>query len=610
MTQEKFLQDLAELHGIFEQKQSYLSGLQKWIKEAGKEQEVLEGLLDVLWLEKTEETRYIAYARLKNKHFEPLDIYLEKLWTNQEDCDDAFETSYKETRKIHEALQEEILREIENKWLLTKFYRTILEETHRLWKLYSDLFLVWNRKLLFGVNRELEARFENNQEAIIAFLQAEWLFDRGHRWEQADRSYSILENVWDGYISRSYSEICKTEVTVLKQAYDDFIAKLDTLEDEIYEQKMQYIEYYRAIRQALAETDVNRLVERWARVDTLWMDITSPIQPGHMLEYYEDKYRRAVSIESDIRIVDPSIPKSEVLGNIKNMYEALYDEIGRENFSESYHFSLNNLEKVQLYIWAPIFMYGSFLCGAYSAQVVPNDDTVSSEFGKKIFALPKFVHEAQRAAPRMKLDSECIDEKILQKYYAFLEKDFHHYFDIYDIETIWHEYGHSLWLKQGSEVLMNGEWKFKYIEEFKATAWGLVAYFLAWGNETIDEDIVVTHLMRVIKFLRYREVEDILPYYCECLIHLHIFFESGLIEYKAGKIHLNFKEKTFSEFKKLYTAVYTQQIFNYLNTLEAGNFLFEFVDTVENIYLPKHPKARRFVESYYEVYKEKGNEVV
>lgn len=34
MTQQKFLQDLAELHRIFEQKQTYLSSLQKGIKEA------------------------------------------------------------------------------------------------------------------------------------------------------------------------------------------------------------------------------------------------------------------------------------------------------------------------------------------------------------------------------------------------------------------------------------------------------------------------------------------------------------------------------------------------------------------------------------------------
>ena len=610
MTQEKFLQDLAELHRIFEEKQSYLSSLQKGIKEAWKEQEVLDGLLEVLGVEKTEETRYIAYARLKNKHFEPLDIYLEKLWKTQDERDEVFEISYRETRKVHEALQEEILSEIGKKSLLTEFYRTILTETHRLWKLYSDLFLVWNRKLLFWVNRELEKRFDGNQEAIITYLKSEWLFEKGHRGEQADRSYSILEQVWDTYISRSYSEICKAEVEALVRWYDDFIEKLEWLEDEIYNQKQAHIDYYKAVRKALAEIDTDRLVERWAEVDTLWMDITSPIQPGHMLEYYEDKYRRAVSIESDVRIVDPSIPKSEVLSNIKNMYEALYDEIGRDNFLESYHYSLNNLEKVQLYIWAPIFMYGSFLCGSYSAQVVPNDDIVSKEYGKKIFAFPKFVYEAQRSAPRMKLDSECIDEEILTKYCAFLEKDFEHYFDIYDIETIGHEYGHSLWLKEWSEVRMNEGWKFKYIEEFKATAWWLVAYFLAWGNEMINEDIVVTHLYRSIRMMRYREVEDILPYYCECLIHLHIFFTSGLVEYKGWKICLNYKEKTYWDFKELYTAVYTQQIFSYLNTLEAGNFLNEFVEQVDTIYLPKHPKARRFVESYYEVYKQKGNEVM
>jgi len=610
MTQEKFLQDLAELHKIFAEKQSYLSWLQKGIKELWAERVILDNILDILNLEKNDETRYTVYARLKNKYFEPLDIYLEKVWKTQIERDEAFETSYKETRKVHEQLQEAILSEIGEKQLLTEFYRTILEETHSIGKLYSELFLAWNKALLFGVNRELEERFNGSQEAILDFLREEKLFDRWHRWELADRSYSILVKTWETYISRSYSEVCRWEVNAIVVAYDWFITKLEKLEDEIYGQKTQYIDYYRAVRKALAETEVDRLVERWARVDTLWMDITSPIQPGHMLEYYEDKYRRAVSIESDIRIVDPSIPTSQVLKNIKNMYEALYDEIGRENFSESYHYSLNNLGKVQLYVGAPIFMYGSFLCWSYSAQVVPNDDEVSKQYGKKIFAFPKFVHEAQKVAPKMKLDSECIDMTLLKKYDAFLEKDFELYFDIYDIETIGHEFGHSLWLKPWSEVLMNTWGEYKHIEEFKATAWGLVAYFLAWGNEVIDEDIVITHLIRSIRMMRYREVEDILPYYCECLIHLHIFFESGLAEYKAWKIHLNFKQKTYWDFKELYTAVYTQQIFTYLNTLEAGNFLHEFVEKSGRVYLPKHPKARRFVENYYDIYKQQGNEVI
>ena len=44
---------------------------------------------------------------------------------------------------------------------------TIFEYTHKLGKLYSDLFLQWNRKLLFEQNRELEARFDGNQDAKV-----------------------------------------------------------------------------------------------------------------------------------------------------------------------------------------------------------------------------------------------------------------------------------------------------------------------------------------------------------------------------------------------------------------------------------------------------------
>jgi hypothetical protein len=90
--------------------------------------------------------------------------------------------------------------------------------------------------------------------------------------------------------------------------------------------------------------------------------------------------------------------------------------------------------------------YGSFLCGAYSAQVVPNDDVVSKVHGKKIFAFPKYVLEAQKSAPRMKLDSKLISEEILEKYRKFLDGREEDYYKIYDIETIGHEFGHTLWL--------------------------------------------------------------------------------------------------------------------------------------------------------------------
>jgi len=68
------------------------------------------------------------------------------------------------------------------------------------------------------------------------------------------------------------------------------------------------------------------------------------------MEYYDDAYRRSVAIEFDLRLSDPSLMESTVAKDVEHMYEAMFDEIGRENFKESYEYSLKNQKQVQLYI--------------------------------------------------------------------------------------------------------------------------------------------------------------------------------------------------------------------------------------------------------------------
>jgi hypothetical protein len=79
---------------------------------------------------------------------------------------------------------------------------------------------------------------------------------------------------------------------------------------------------------------------------------------------------------------------------------------------------------------------------------------VSRVHGKKIFAFPKFVRESQKSAPKMQLDKKIISHEILEKYYVFLNGLEEDYYNIYDIETIGHEFGHTLWLTPGCEVQM------------------------------------------------------------------------------------------------------------------------------------------------------------
>ncbi len=609
MNKQQFLQNISKIHTIFNTHEAHYNSLSKWVNELWEQRDILDNFLDTLDLEKTPETYYAASARIWDKKFEPLDVYLEKSGASREKRDEVFESSYNYVRSYYERLQWEMIWEIKTEKLLPEFYLKIFQHTHKLWVLYSGLFLKWNKKLLFETNRNLENKFNDDQDAINSYIEENKLMDRGHRWELADRTYSILIQEWNWFVSKSYGEIFPKEVWEVIEAYEDFITDLQLSEDEVFDRKLAYIEYFRAIQNAWKQQDVDQLVAAWSEVDVKWMAIDTPVQPGHPIEYYEDKYRRAVSIEFDMRLLDPSLFESEVAADIENMYEGMYDEIGRENFPDSYEFSKNNQKQVGLYIWAPVLAYGSFLCGAYSAQVVPNDDEVSRIHGKKIFAFPKYVMEAQRAAPKMLLDTTIISETILEKYREFLNGPDENYYKIYDIETIGHEFGHTLWLTPWSELAMWKTGLFKNIEEFKATAGWLVAHFLKWPSD-LDEEIVVTHLMRSIKIMRYREVEDILPYYCECLIHLHILFESGIVWYEDGKIELYINDQNLVALREMYIWVYTQEIFTYLNLMDAGNFLFEFVVRENSVFLPKDEQVRKFVEEYYKQYKLIGNEVV
>jgi hypothetical protein len=122
------------------------------------------------------------------------------------------------------------------------------------------------------------------------------------------------------------------------------------------------------------------------------MKIKTPFQISHPLEFYEDKYRKAVAPEWDLRILN-TVFESDVEESIESMYENIYDEIphpnplpkgegteqfySRKYYKSSYEFSLANQKRVQLYLTSPVLYYSSELTGLFSAQVVPNDEVIS-----------------------------------------------------------------------------------------------------------------------------------------------------------------------------------------------------------------------------------------
>ena len=178
--------------------------------------------------------------------------------------------------------------------------------------------------------------------------------------------------------------------------------------------------------------------------------------------------------------------------------------------------------------------------------------------------------------------------------------------EIYDISTVGHEYGHILWIDSDTETKMNGTGQFKNIEEFKATSGGLMAFFHN-EREELKKHVVDDVVSRAVGLMAWREVGEVLPYYCEGLIHLDILFGSGIIIYD-GQIKIDYSK--YDTMKEAYISAYKNLAENYLKKVDASEYLAQYAVKNEGIYLPKNEKIKSFVEHYYARYKEIGQQTV
>ncbi len=588
-----------------------LKTLFDWVENEGESREILEEFLEYIWLENNSETRLWAYFRIVELRENSLVLYMEKAWFPQEQIDEFLDLSYNYVSDFYSDIQKSLLNYIEENNLLTDFYNEIFKWVYEVGVAFNSLFLPWRNHIVNLVNRELESRFENDTDKIMQFLNENNLLDLWHNWEIADRSYSSLVINENGdFESKSYFDVFKFEVNLIVKALDKFIKKLSCQEDDIYDSKEYYIDYLTAIKYAFLERDVNRLVEKWSIVDEKWMEIKTPFQISHPLEFYEDKYRQAVAPDWDLRI-ENEVFESTVKDNILDMYEKIYDDIWRDRFKSSYEYSLWNINRVNLFISTPVLYFSSELTWLFSAQVVPNDDVISEKCGKKIFAFPEMVLEDKKSRPFLKWQSEIFSEDLLDNYRKYIFWDPKNFYNVYDIETIGHEFWHTLWLDLDTESKMNSKtWVYKNIEEFKATAWWLVAYFVSKNDdEELRKNMLLDHINRTIWLFAYKKVNEVVPYYCEALIHFQILMESRIIKIVDNKIVFDYCEDLYWYLKEWYINHYLDLVWVYLNKVDANEFLKRYTIKEGLYYLPQNEVLRDFVNHFTDVYNKYWNEI-
>ena len=495
----------------------------------------------------------------------------------------------------------------------------------------------WTDHIIHSVNLELSDMFNGDDAKVFEMLQGESLLDTDTSGCVGDRCYSVLKKV-EGltsddvsqsdddksfsdlsnkpvgqkssagltpqYKSVAYAEAFPEQVKGVTIALEQLISLLGQHEDDVFNQKSEWIAYFTAIKEAFAHTQTDELIGKWAEVDRKWMAVKTPLQVGHPLEYYEDHYRKAVALEWDLRIVNPNLQEgSATRENIKNFASTMAESFGADA-QRTMAKNLTQVDETQLYIGQPILYYAAEFNGLFSAQVVPNDEQVSAELGKKIFAYADFVMESKKSKPIMKLSVETMGEAFVKKQKALVDNEPKLWQELYDISTIGHEYGHILWIDSDTETKMNGSGQFKNIEEFKATSGGLMAFFHN-EREELKDHIIDDVVGRAEGLMAWREVGEVLPYYCEGLIHLDILFGSGIITYDR-EIKIDYSK--YHAMKKAYQNAYKNLAENYLAKVDAQIFLNDYAQKEEGVYLPVEENIKSFVNHYYTRYKEIGQQ--
>ena len=608
MQKVKFFEDLDKVYQIIQKRQDEINSFYDALKEQGEKSEFIDKFIKELGIDSSDEIQMAIITRLVNLRADSLKQVLQKQGFSDEEIEKKLEIAYELVSKFYVKSHHDMLQKIEDEKLLTPFYRQMLWGVHKVGVAFTKWQTKWTNHIIYGINRDLFELFDGDDEKIFEMFIEKNLHDLGHDNEIADRSYSALvKNSAGEFESRAYCDVFEKEVEEVVYQLDVMIEKLSLQEDEIFHQKDEIINYLLKIRVALIESDRHKLVSRWADVDRAWMMITTPLQIGHPLEYYEDHYRKAVALEWDVRIVNPQNSAGEVIEDVKSMYADYIEQIKyvSQETDKIYNTSLKSLERIQLYLGRPALFYGAEFDGLFSAQVVPNDEAVSKEFGKKIFAFADNVYESAKAKPFLKIHSEIFPKEFLHESRKFLFQNKSAWYEIYNITTIGHEYGHILWIDDDTETLMNKSGVFKNIEEFKATTGGLVAFFEN-EKEQLSKYVLEDIIKRAVGLISWMETPEVEPYYCEGLIHLKGLFETKVLQFDKKLV---IDESRYDELKSWYKTTYKELAKTYLQKKDAKEFLKNYAKKDGKFYNSIDDEVKYFVNYYWNLYKDIGQVV-
>ncbi|WP_169777498.1 invasion protein CiaB [Campylobacter mucosalis] len=566
---------------------------------------ILDDALAVSGLSGSKSERMALLRRIVDLKVDPLENELKKLGKSDEQIKTIKKSMFEFVKNLYEKRFLDLIFRVQNEKILDEFNLAIIRLMHDCGVVLNGWQVAWEEHILDTINAEFDAKFDTQKEAS-EFCDKFELFMRDEYANKADRVYGAVIKTGDTYELKPYAVVFEKYVKELSLKFDKNIEILTKLAKN--EAHQSYITYFKKLKEAFCERDINRVILAWQNAEEAWMSVRGELQPGHPLEYYEDAYTHAVALEWDIRLAGSSeVDETKFKQNIISSYEQICKNIGSNNPLMNAQV-VQNVNRTQLYVSVPLIFYGAELNGLFSAQVVPNDESVSQKCGKKIFAFIDHVYESAKAKPFMKLSSEIFSKEFLDfnREILFLKPNV--WKKVYEISTIGHEFGHILFIDKDTETTMNKGGVFKFIEEYKATTGGLINFFFHEQDE-YKMAVFAELIARSVGLIAWREVSEVRAYYCEGLIHLSLLFSSGVLKFDDKILSIDFTQSGYERFKKACLANYELLAKHYSDKLEAGEFLSKFCINDSISYLPKDTKTADFVQYFYDRYKAIGNEL-
>ncbi|KAA6228934.1 invasion protein CiaB [Campylobacter sp. LR196d] len=598
------MNNFKKLANLAKKRKEKINGLYELL-DSNEKNEFIDKLLDIANLKKEKSSVLAILRRVVDLKEENLVKELEKNGKNEEEIAQIKHLIYKELVNFYENEHQNLIDDAKQEGLLNDFYQNLIQGVHNIGKIINDFESAWTKQIIETNNKYLVQAFKNLDE-ILQFLRQNKLYQLTPQGEICERSYGVLIKIGNLWKFVPYARYFENEILRLEYAFDIMLKNLNKYAKT--DDELAYIEYFQKLKLAFCEKNDENIIKAWQDAEFAWLKVKSPLQVGHPLEYYEDNYTHAVALEWDIRLEDANdFDALKFSDNIKESFIRVYENIGINdtNLKEEV---LHNINKTQLYICMPLIYYGAELKGLFSAQVVPNDEFVSANGGKKIFAFLNFVYENSKTKPFMKLASEIFDKEFLKYGRDILFFNERLWKKIYEVSTIGHEFGHIFFITQDSEKAMNQSGVFKNIEEYKATTGGLVNFFY---HEEDELKMPVFHelIKRAINLISWQRVEEVKPYYTEGLIHLSLLFESKTLSFKNKILNIKFDNESYESFKMLCMKNYHNLAKHYTLRLDASEFLSHFCVLEDDIYLPIEEECKEFVKFYYNLYEKIGNEI-